>query len=78
MGTDPYTDIAVLKIETKKLLPYLYFADSDNTKIGEWVLAIGNPFNLNSTVTAGIISAKSRDLNKLDRRISLLFKQTQL
>ena len=68
VGTDPYTDIAVLKIETKKLLPYLYFADSDNTKIGEWVLAIGNPFNLNSTVTAGIISAKSRDLNKLDRR----------
>tara|TARA_B100000963_G_scaffold343417_1_gene345220 strand:+ start:3911 stop:5269 length:1359 start_codon:yes stop_codon:yes gene_type:complete len=68
VGTDPYTDIAVLKIETQKLLPYLYFGDSDNTKIGEWVLAIGNPFNLNSTVTAGIISAKSRDLNKLDRR----------
>tara|TARA_B100000575_G_scaffold293820_1_gene306568 strand:- start:7416 stop:8774 length:1359 start_codon:yes stop_codon:yes gene_type:complete len=68
IGTDPYTDIAVLKIQTQKLLPYLYFANSDNTKIGEWVLAIGNPFNLNSTVTAGIISAKSRDLNKLDRR----------
>ena len=68
IGTDPYTDIAVLKIETQKILPYLYFGDSDNTKIGEWVLAIGNPFNLNSTVTAGIISAKSRDLNKLDRR----------
>ena len=68
IGTDPYTDIAVLKIETQKLLPYLYFANSDNTKIGEWVLAIGNPFNLNYTVTAGIISAKSRDLNKLDRR----------
>ena len=68
VGTDPYTDIAVLKIQTKKSLPYLYFGDSDNSKIGEWVLAIGNPFNLNSTVTAGIISAKSRDLNKLDRR----------
>ena len=68
VGTDPYTDIAVLKIQTQKLLPYLYFGNSDNTKIGEWVLAIGNPFNLNSTVTAGIISAKSRDLNKLDRR----------
>ena len=68
VGTDPYTDIAVLKIQTEKLLPYLYFGNSDNTKIGEWVLAIGNPFNLNSTVTAGIISAKSRDLNKLDRR----------
>ena len=68
IGTDPYTDIAVLKIQTQKPLPYLYFGNSDNTKIGEWVLAIGNPFNLNSTVTAGIISAKSRDLNKLDRR----------
>ena len=68
IGTDPYTDIAVLKIQTQKYLPYLYFGNSDNTKIGEWVLAIGNPFNLNSTVTAGIISAKSRDLNKLDRR----------
>ena len=68
VGTDPYTDIAVLKILTQKPLPYLYFGNSDNTKIGEWVLAIGNPFNLNSTVTAGIISAKSRDLNKLDRR----------
>ncbi len=68
IGTDPYTDIAVLKIQSQKNLPYLYFANSDNTKIGEWVLAIGNPFNLNSTVTAGIISAKSRDLNKLDRR----------
>ena len=68
IGTDPYTDIAVLKILTQKPLPYLYFGNSDNTKIGEWVLAIGNPFNLNSTVTAGIISAKSRDLNKLDRR----------
>ena len=68
VGTDPYTDIAVLKIQTQKPLPYLYFGNSDNTKIGEWVLAIGNPFNLNSTVTAGIISAKSRDLNKLDRR----------
>jgi len=68
IGTDPYTDIAVLKIQTQNLLPYLYFGNSDNTRIGEWVLAIGNPFNLNSTVTAGIISAKSRDLNKLDRR----------
>lgn len=67
IGTDPFTDIAVLKIEAAAL-PYLYFADSDQTKIGEWVLAIGNPFNLNSTVTAGIISAKSRDLNKNDQK----------
>ena len=50
------------------MLPYISFGDSDNTKIGEWVLAVGNPFNLNSTVTAGIISAKSRDLNKYDNK----------
>lgn len=66
IGTDPDTDIAVLKINSNKKLPYVFFGDSDATKIGEWVLAVGNPFNLNSTVTAGIISAKSRDLNKRD------------
>lgn len=66
IGTDPYTDIAVLKIQPEKKLPYLYFGNSDSTRIGEWVLAIGNPFNLNSTVTAGIISAKARDLNASD------------
>ena len=66
VGTDPYTDIAVLKITTEKNLPYLYFGNSATTQIGEWVLAIGNPFNLNSTVTAGIISAKARDLNARD------------
>ena len=68
IGTDPGTDIAVLKINTDSMLPYISFGDSDNTKIGEWVLAVGNPFNLNSTVTAGIISAKSRDLNKYDNK----------
>jgi Do/DeqQ family serine protease len=68
IGTDPDTDIAVLKINADKKLPYIYFGDSDTTRIGEWVLAVGNPFNLNSTVTAGIISAKSRDLNKRDRK----------
>lgn len=62
MGTDEATDIALLKIETEENLPFMAFGDSDNAKIGEWVLAVGNPFNLNSTVTAGIISAKSRDL----------------
>ncbi|RLD30239.1 MAG: serine protease [Bacteroidetes bacterium] len=62
IGADPKTDIALLKINADKNLPYTTFADSDNAKIGEWVLAIGNPFNLTSTVTAGIISAKSRDL----------------
>lgn len=68
VGTDAYTDIAVLKIEVEQPLPYLSFGNSDNTQIGEWVLAIGNPFNLNSTVTAGIISAKSRDLNARDQK----------
>ena len=63
IGTDESTDIALLKIETDEDLPFMVFGDSDNAKIGEWVLAVGNPFNLNSTVTAGIISAKSRDLS---------------
>ncbi len=64
IGSDPNSDIALIKIEAKKKLPYLAFGDSDNTKIGEWVLAVGNPFNLTSTVTAGIVSAKARDLGK--------------
>ena len=68
IGTDPDTDIAVLKIDADQKLPYVFFGNSDTTRIGEWVLAVGNPFNLNSTVTAGIISAKSRDLNKRDRK----------
>ncbi|WP_179020030.1 trypsin-like peptidase domain-containing protein [Winogradskyella forsetii] len=63
IGTDETTDIALLKIDTDDDLPFMAFGDSDNAKIGEWVLAVGNPFNLNSTVTAGIISAKSRDLS---------------
>ena len=63
IGTDKETDIALLKIDTEESLPYTTFGDSDEAKIGEWVLAVGNPFNLTSTVTAGIISAKSRDLS---------------
>tara|TARA_R100001377_G_scaffold61491_1_gene37457 strand:+ start:297 stop:1712 length:1416 start_codon:yes stop_codon:yes gene_type:complete len=63
VGTDPKTDIALLKIEAEEDLPFITFGDSDSAKIGEWVLAVGNPFNLTSTVTAGIISAKSRDLS---------------
>lgn len=59
MGTDPQTDIALLKIEGKDF-PYIPFGNSDNLKVGEWVLAVGNPFNLTSTVTAGIVSAKGR------------------
>ena len=66
IGTDPKTDIALIKIKTKKNLPYVSFGDSNQVKIGEWVLAVGNPFNLTSTVTAGIISAKARDLNEFD------------
>ncbi len=64
VGSDPNSDIALLKIEPGEPLPYLPFGDSDQTQIGEWVLAVGNPFNLTSTVTAGIISAKARDLGK--------------
>ena len=63
IGTDVNSDIALLKIDAEDKLPYLTFADSDNTKVGEWVLAVGNPFNLNSTVTAGIISAKARNIS---------------
>lgn len=64
IGTDPNSDIALIKIDTEEKLPYLAFGDSDHTKIGEWVLAVGNPFNLTSTVTAGIVSAKARALSK--------------
>lgn len=63
VGSDPRTDIALLKIESDEELPFTRFGDSDQAKVGEWVLAVGNPFNLTSTVTAGIISAKSRDLS---------------
>lgn len=69
IGTDPETDIALLKIDAAEDLPYLAFGDSDQIELGEWVLAVGNPFNLTSTVTAGIISAKARDLNSRDNNI---------
>lgn len=69
VGTAPQSDIALLKIDTEEKLSYIPFGDSNSAKIGEWVLAVGNPFNLTSTVTAGIISAKSRDLNELDDKI---------
>ena len=63
IGTDEKPAIALLKIDADEDLPYVTFGDSDQAKVGEWVLAVGNPFNLNSTVTAGIISAKARDLS---------------
>jgi serine protease Do len=64
VGNDPETDLALLKIEEKEL-PFLRFGNSDDLKVGEWVIAVGNPFNLTSTVTAGIVSAKGRNINLL-------------
>ncbi|MDB4061555.1 Do family serine endopeptidase [Vicingaceae bacterium] len=64
IGTDPTTDLALLKIEEAGL-PYILYGNSDQLKVGEWVLAVGNPFNLTSTVTAGIVSAKGRDIDIL-------------
>lgn len=66
IGRDPTSDIALIKVDTEEELDYIPFGNSDNTQLGEWVLAVGNPFNLKSTVTAGIISAKARDLNMRD------------
>jgi Do/DeqQ family serine protease len=64
VGTDSKMDIALLKVDTKDKLPYATFGNSDDIKVGEWVLAVGNPYNLTSTVTAGIVSAKARNLSK--------------
>lgn len=64
VGTDPSTDLALLKIDDNEL-PFLSFGSSDDIRVGEWVLAVGNPFNLTSTVTAGIVSAKARNINLL-------------
>lgn len=60
IGKDPVTDIALLKIEGDEKFPFVPFGNSDNLKVGEWVIAVGNPFNLTSTVTKGIVSAKAR------------------
>ena len=67
IGSDEQNDIALLKINSNTDFEYAVFGDSDSTEIGEWVLAVGNPFNLTSTVTAGIISAKSRNLDPTGR-----------
>lgn len=64
IGRDPSTDLALIKIEGKDL-PFIVYGNSDDVKVGEWVLAVGNPFNLTSTVTAGIVSAKARNINIL-------------
>ena len=70
IGTDPTTDLALIKVEADDL-EYLTFGNSDNVRIGEWVLAVGNPFNLTSTVTAGIVSAKARNLSILGEGTSV-------
>ncbi len=66
VGADPSTDLAVLKVKADNL-PFIKYGNSDEVKVGQWVLAVGNPFNLNSTVTAGIISAKGRSIGILSR-----------
>ncbi len=63
MGRDEKTDLALLKVTPKKPLPAAKFGDSDKARVGDWVIAIGNPFGLGSTVTAGIVSARNRDIN---------------
>lgn len=65
IGKDPNTDLALIKIDEKEL-PYIRFGNSDEVKVGQWVLAVGNPFNLTSTATAGIISAKGRNISALE------------
>ncbi|MCL4143896.1 UNVERIFIED_CONTAM: hypothetical protein GTU68_011637 [Idotea baltica] len=76
IGSDPSTDLALIKINENDL-PKLELANSDNAKVGQWVLAVGNPFNLTSTVTAGIVSAKGRNINILkDRGAIEAFIQT--
>ncbi len=70
IGVDPSTDLALIKVDMTKL-PYISFGNSDDVKVGEWVLAVGNPFNLNSTVTAGIVSAKARNINILGGQSSI-------
>lgn len=70
IGTDPSTDLAVLKVKANRL-PYLNYGNSDALRLGEWVLAIGNPYNLTSTVTAGIVSAKARSINILSDNMAI-------
>jgi Do/DeqQ family serine protease len=70
IGTDPTTDLALIKIDAGEL-PFLTFSNSDQVQVGEWALAVGNPFNLTSTVTAGIVSAKGRSLNLLREELAI-------
>jgi Do/DeqQ family serine protease len=70
IGRDPSTDLALIKIDANAL-PFLRFANSDDVKVGEWVLAVGNPLNLNSTVTAGIVSAKTRRIDIIHKDLAI-------
>jgi Do/DeqQ family serine protease len=70
IGTDPNTDIALIKIDESEL-PHIQIGNSDDLKVGEWVVAVGNPFNLTSTVTAGIVSAKGRSINILQEQFAI-------
>ncbi|MEL7021413.1 MAG: trypsin-like peptidase domain-containing protein, partial [Bacteroidota bacterium] len=70
IGTDPTTDLALLKVDARNL-PVVDFGDSDKVQVGEWVLAVGNPFNLESTVTAGIVSAKGRSIDIIEGNYSI-------
>lgn len=70
IGTDPFTDLALLKIDARDL-PTIPYGNSDDLQLGEWVLAVGNPYNLTSTVTAGIVSAKARNINILRNNFSI-------
>lgn len=70
IGTDPTTDLALLKVDAQGL-PFVAYGNSDDLKVGEWVLAVGNPFNLTSTVTAGIVSAKGRNINILQEQFAI-------
>ena len=75
IGGDPYTDLALLKIDAH-MLPYVVLGNSDSLRVGEWVIAVGNPFKLQSTVTAGIVSAKGRNINILENSGIESFIQT--
>ena len=70
IGTDPTTDIALIQVEESGL-PFLSFSNSDDVKVGQWVLAVGNPFNLTSTVTAGIVSAKARNIGIIPSKTAI-------
>jgi len=71
VGTDPSTDIALIKIKSDKRLPYLSLGDSETMRVGDWVMAVGNPLNYDHTVTVGVVSAKGRVLRDLSRDFSL-------